>query len=117
MKTEIGLDAAGVSSSISEFTTKVSRGALKHPLEELFDLGLRLYGYYKNVEMKTCSTRLVNAFREIYESSYSFLDHTVVQDVLHRFVNCFSKGYANMATEQIKIDKNNRKKRKALQYR
>ena len=31
--------------------------------------------------------------------------------------NCFSKGYANMQTEQINIDKNNRKKRKALQYR
>ena len=117
MKTNIGLDAPEVASTISEFTAKVSRGALKHPPEELFDLGLRLYTYYKSVELKTCSNRLVKAFKEVYDSSYSFLDDKVVQEVLQRFSNCFSKGYANMQTEQIKIDKNNRKKRKALQHR
>ena len=117
MKTNIGLDAPEVTSTISEFTAKVSRGALKHPPEELFDLGLRLYTYYKSVELKTCSNRLVKAFKEVYDSSYSFLDDKVVQEVLQRFSNCFSKGYANMQTEQIKIDKNNRKKRKALQHR
>ena len=104
-------------SSVSEFTTKVSRGALKHPPEELFDLGLRLYHYYTSVESKSCSTRLMKAFMEIYESNYSFLDDSIVRDMLQRFVNCFSKGYANMQSEQIKIDKNNRKKRKTLQYR
>ena len=59
----------------------------------------------------------MKAFTEIYESNYSFLDDSIVSDMLQRFINCFSKGYANMQTEQIKIDKNNRKKRKALQYR
>ena len=117
MKIDIGLDAPTVESSVSEFTTKVSRGALKHPPEELFDLGLRLYHYYTSVESKSCSTRLMKAFMEIYESNYSFLDDSIVRDMLQRFVNCFSKGYANMQSEQIKIDKNNRKKRKTLQYR
>lgn len=116
MKINIGLDAPVVDSNISEFTTNVSRGALKHPPEELFDLGLRLYCYHKNVESKSCSTRLMKAFKEIYESSYSFLDESIVSGMLQRFINCFSKGHANMQTEQIKIDKNNRKKRKALQY-
>ena len=60
---------------------------------------------------------LRKAFMEIYESNYSFLDDSIVRDMLQRFVNCFSKGYANMQSEQIKIDKNNRKKRKTLQYR
>ena len=117
MKINIGFDAPEVDSKVSEFTTKVSRGALKHPPEELFDLGLRLYTYYKSVESKSCSTRLLKAFTEIYESNYSFLDDSTVHDMLQRFVNCFSKRYANLQTEQIKIDKNNRKKRKALQYR
>ena len=117
MKIDIGLDAPTVESSVSEFTTKVSRGALKHPPGELFDLGLRLYHCYISVESKSCSTRLMKAFMEIYESNYSFLDDSIVRDMLQRFVNCFSKGYANMQSEQIKIDKNNRKKRKTLQYR
>ena len=117
MKTNIGLEAPEVHSSVSEFTTKVSRGGLKHPPEELYDLGLRLYMYYKNVESKSCSTRLVKAFTVIFESSFSFFDDEMVPDVMQRFVNCFSKGYANMLTEEIKSDKNNRKKKKALQYR
>ena len=106
MKMNIGLDAPEVDSTVSEFTTNVSRGALKHPPEELFDLGLRLYTYYKSVESKSCSTRLMKAFTEIYECNYSFLDDLIVHDMLQRFVNSFSKGYANMQTEQIKIDKN-----------
>jgi hypothetical protein len=117
MKINVGLDAPEVESNVCEFTEKVSRGALKHPPEELFDLGVRLYTYYKHVEMKSCATRLVKAFKEIYDSSFSFLDDALVRDVMQRFTNCFSKGYANMQTEKIKIDKNNRKKRKTLLHR
>ena len=117
MKTNMGLEAPEINSTVSEFTNKVSRGALKHPPEELYDLGLRLYTYYKNVELKSCSTRLVKAFTAIFECSFCFLDDAIVQEVMRRFVNCFSKGYARMRTEEIKIDKNNRKKKKALQYR
>ena len=55
----------------------------------------------------------------------NYLRHYIYIYLLSRLVvawrsaaqNCFSKGYANMQTEQINIDKNNRKKRKALQYR
>ena len=115
MKSNIGLEAPEVNAKISEFTENVSRGALKHPPEELFDLGVRLYMYYKNVECKTCCTRLVKAFRAIYDSSYVFIEEGNVQDVLQRFANCFSKGYANMKTEQIKIEKSHGKKRKSLQ--
>ena len=67
MKTNIGLDAPQANTRISEFTDKVSRGALKHPPEELFDLGIRLYKYYKCVKMKSCASRLCKAFKEIYE--------------------------------------------------
>ena len=42
MKTNIGLDAPEISLKVSEFTEKVSRGAIKHPPEELYDLNLRL---------------------------------------------------------------------------
>ena len=51
--------------SASEFTKMVSRGRLSFPTEELFDLSLYLYGYYKSVEDKKCKTRLINAFDRI----------------------------------------------------
>ena len=115
MKTNIGLDAPEVTSTISEFTTKVSRGVRSSTLQMSSLISVSIY--YKNVELKTCSNRLVKAFKEVYDCNYLFLDDIVVKDVLQGFVNCFSKGYANMKTEQIKFDKNNRRKRKALQYR
>ena len=47
--------------SASEFTKMVSRGRLSFPTEELFDLYLYMYVYYKSVEDKKCTTRLINA--------------------------------------------------------
>ena len=61
--------------------------------------------YFKpNVSDKSCTNRLLEAFRLIQETlhcSYSDL-------VLRRFVNCFSKGFAKKKTEEIKVDKQQR---------
>ena len=38
----------------SEFVNMVSRGKFDYPSEELFDLSLYLYSYYKSKEDKCC---------------------------------------------------------------
>ena len=58
MKEGIGLDVPQIQNSeISNFTTKVSRGLLKHPPVQLLDLSFYLYAYYDTVETKDCTTR------------------------------------------------------------
>ena len=116
-KSGIGLNAPETSNQFepSEFTLKVSRGLLKHPTEELFELSMVLFTYYKNVEDNSCCNVLLKAFHLIYESSHCYLDNPA--EVLRRFVNCFSKGYSIKKSEEIKLDKQNRKKRKERQFR
>ena len=61
-----------MSKNESEFTQMVSRGKLDFPRENLFDLSLYLYGYYKIVIDKECINRLLTAFRLIYEYTGSW---------------------------------------------
>ena len=76
---------------------------------------MSLYVYYKEVDDKSCSNKLLKAFDQIYEAAqYNF---EKPEEILRRFVNCFSKGFSNMKTEQIKVDKQNRKKKKERQFR
>ena len=116
-KSGIGLNAPKTPKQFkaSEFTQKVSRGLLKHPTEELYELAMVLFSYYKNVVDNSCCRLLLKAFHLIYESSPCHLDNPA--EVLRRFVNCFSKGYSIEKTEEIKVDKQNRKKRKERQFR
>ena len=51
-----------VSKNDSEFTQMVSRGKLNFPREDLFDLSLYFYGYYKIVIDEKCINRLLTAF-------------------------------------------------------
>ena len=102
-KEKIDVDTANVEyAEESEFTTMVSRGKLCHPSEELFDLSLSLYTYYKSLEDKSCSTRLLRAFERILEfTSYSIPAHN---SVLRRFANCFGKAFSKKASQQLRID-------------
>ena len=50
---------------VSEFLNLVSRGKLHHPREDLFDLSMYLFCYYKCVG-KTCIKRIRKGFTEIY---------------------------------------------------
>ena len=70
-----------------EFTVQLSRGGLAHPSKDMFDLAQCLYSYYEKVCNKSCTKRLLVAFRLLQETiqcSYS-------DSVLRRFVNTFSK--------------------------
>ena len=98
----------------SEFTKLVSRGKLKYPPPELFDLALYMYTYLKWREPKCCSKIFEQGFKIIYDSSGCHF--TDIEKILKRFVNCFCKGYAKEKTDQIKqkdkITHTERKKRK-----
>ena len=87
--------------SASEFTKMVSRGRLAFPKEELFDLSLYLYGYYKSVEDKKCTTCLINAFDRI--SDFTKYELPNQKSVLRRFANCFGKAFAMKTSDSIKV--------------
>ena len=84
----------------SDFTLLVSRGKLAYPTESLFDLSLYLYSYYKHVNDRKCTNRVLLAFEKIYEyTGYNILNYRAV---LRRFANCFSKALASMVTDNCK---------------
>ena len=84
-----------------EFTVQLSRGGLIHPSKDLFDLSTCLYTYYEKVPNKSCSNRLLEAFKLIQETVHcSYTD-----SVLRRFANTFSKGFAKKKTEQVNKSK------------
>ena len=94
------------------FTVQLSRGGLIHPSKDMFDLAQYLYSYYEQISNKSCTNRLMEAFRLIQETIYcSYTD-----SVLRRFANSFSKGFARKKTTEINIDKQQRSavKRKRL---
>ena len=116
-KSTIGLDAPQTAKHLkaSEFTRNVSRGLLKHPTDDLLELGMSLYMYYKEVDGNSCSTRLLKTFHQIYESSPCRFDHS--NDILTRYVNCLSEGHSTKESEEIKVGKKDRKKRKERKFR
>jgi len=97
----------------SEFTDLVSRGKLKHPLPELFDLGQYMYAFFKNRKQKCCSKVFLEAYRHIYEvCGYEFEN---ISGIILRFNNTFFKGFAKKETDNIKKDNTlNMKKRRKL---
>ena len=97
----------------SEFTDLVSRGKLKHPLPELFDLGQYMYAFFKNRKQKCCSKVFLEAYRHIYEvCGYEFEN---ISGIIRRFNNTFFKGFAKKETDNIKKDNTlNMKKRRKL---
>ena len=80
----------------SEFTRKVSRGLLKHPTEDLLELGKSLYVYYNE--------------------SFPFT-FPQINDILERYVNCFSKGFSTKETDKIKREKKEMNTRKERKFR
>ena len=69
-----------------------------------------LFVFYKNVDINSCSNRLLQGFKYIYESSPCHFEDE--EKLLRRFVNCFAKGYSTQKTEEIRVEKSNQKKKK-----
>ena len=102
-------------SRISEFLNFVSRGKLHHPREDLFDLSMYLFCYYKCAD-KTCIKKLLKGFMEIYNlTGFNFEGKQT--KILQRFANCFSNGFRKQQAEKIKLDKSQKNlvKRKRME--
>ena len=88
-----------------------SRGKLAFLKEELFDLSFYLYVYYKSVENKRCTTRLLKAFEMIHDfTNYDIPSHN---SVMRRFANCFGKALSVSSSDGLR-DKHNSKDIKRL---
>ena len=75
----------------------VSRGRLRHPPPELFDLSLYMYSFFENRKKKCCSRVFVEAFKYIYDSTeYEFKN---IDKFIRRFSNCFFKGFAKKESD------------------
>ena len=84
----------------SEFVTMVSRGNLGYPAEELFDLSLYLYSYYKSKVDRSCVNKILVAFKKILEFTQYEIANS--NSVLRRFANSFSKAFASKITDSVK---------------
>ena len=82
----------------SEFTDMVSRGKLSHPPIKVYVLSKCLYSYYNKVD-NSCATKLMVAFKVIYE--YMDLEYDNLTSIFRRFINTFSKAFAKKS--QIKL--------------
>ena len=82
----------------------------KHPTAAFYELEMSFFVFYRNVEDNSCSNRLLQGFKYIYESSACTLEE--VDKIPRRFINIFAKGFSNQKTEEIRVDKKNRKKKK-----
>ena len=84
----------------SEFTTKVSRGKLKLPPLDLYDLSQYYYSFFKARTAKCCTKIYLQAFREIYKyTGYSFEN---IEQINRRMCNCFFKAFVKDATDTLK---------------
>ena len=77
----------------SEFTTNVSRGNLRHPPMDLYNLSLYLYSYYNSIEDTSCTKKVMNTFTIIYSPYYNDLNH-YIQSILQRYLNTFNIIYS-----------------------
>ena len=96
----------------SEFTTMLSRGKLKYPPHDLYDLSKYLYTFFKAREPKCCSKIFLQGFRHIYECTGCNYENS--KGILRRFLNTFFKAYAKDQTDKIKSDKERETRRKKL---
>ena len=99
----------------SEFTQMLTRGKLKHPPADLYDLSKYMYSFFKMRAPKCCNKLFIESFRIIYE--HSGCEYEGSESIIRRFVNCFFSALAKDQTDKIKQDKeaaNERKKRKCI---
>lgn len=96
----------------SEFTDMLTRGKLKHPPADLYDLSKYLYAFFKMRSPKCCNEIFLQGFKIIYE--HSGCEYKQCDSIIRRFVNSFFSAFAKDQTDKIKQSKElqSRKKRK-----
>ena len=94
-----------------EFLELVSRGKLSHPPEDLYDLSLYYYAYFKSRNPKCCGKVFLEAYNEIYSATdYEFEN---IASINRRFLNCFFKAFVKKESSKIKQKKNMKKRKLA----
>ena len=80
----------------AEFTLKLSRGKLRLPPLNLFDLSQYYYAFFKSRLKKCCTKIFLEAFREIHEyTGYGFEN---IDKINRRLCNCFFKAFVQSTT-------------------
>jgi hypothetical protein len=95
----------------SEFTIKLSRGKLKLPPINLYDLSQYYYTFFKSRTAKCCTKIFLEAFNEIH--SYTGYDYENIDSINRRFCNTFFKAFVNKSKDNVKFkDQRDIKKRR-----
>ena len=99
---------------VSEFLKNVSRGKLSYPPQDLYDLSLYYYTFFKAMptKRKCCDKIFLQAYKLIYE--YTDYDFSNIEGINRRFSNTFFKAFVKKETDLLKRSKNEKqlKKRK-----
>ena len=90
----------------SEFTSLLSRGKLTHPPDQLYDLSLYLYSFFKLKKDKCCTKIFLNCSRKIYH--FPNYDFPNIDSILRRFTNCFFKAMPKQESDNIRIEQDKR---------
>lgn len=111
-KENIGIRVVDKPVAESEFLQLVSRGKLSHPPEDLFDLSMYYYAFFKSRNKKCCNNIFLQAYELIYE--YTNYEFENIQTINRRFCNSFFKAFVKMESDKITKEKNQKqlKKRK-----
>ena len=100
----------------SEFTVELSRGKLRIPSTELYELAQYYYSFFKARSKKCCTKIFLEAFDMIQQ--FTLYDLPDVNRINRRFLNCFFKAFVKKENEiarQKKVemkDKRNTKRRR-----
>ena len=96
----------------SEFTQNLSRGKLKLPPINLYDLSLYYYAFFKSRNRKCCTKIFLEAFKQIY--SFTGYDFENVERINRRLCNSFFKAFVKKASDNVKAKDNRDTKRRRL---
>ena len=111
-------DAKEVVSSLpkeSEFTLNLSRGKLKLPPINLYDLSQYYYAFFKARGTKCCTKIFMEAFKEIH--NYTGYNFENIDRINRRFCNTFFKAFVKKATDNVKFKDQRDTKRRRLSGR
>ena len=87
----------------SEFTVELSRGKLRIPPTELYELSQYCYAFFKARSSKCCTKIFLEAFEIIH--NFTLFDLPDSDRINRRFLNCFFKAFVKDGNEKIQLEK------------
>ena len=90
----------------------LSRGKLKLPRINLYDLSQYYYAFFKSRNRKCCTKIILEAFKQIY--SFTGYDFENVDRINRRLCNSFFKAFVKKASDNVKAEDIRDTKRRRL---